>query len=86
MPEVLEELTEHRLVSNRVRKDVGMVPIDVGQHCKLRREMQELGPGIEDGRRVFVAFEDEFSTGAPGGRGAKVFDGHPKAKPRIAAG
>ena len=84
--EVLEQLTKHRLVGRRIRKDIRVVPIDVGEHCQLRREMQELGPRIEDGRGVLVALEDELSPGTPGRRRAEVTRDHPEPEPWVASG
>src|SRR5207253_9554253 len=67
-------------------KHVRVVPVDVGQDGKLRREVQELRPRVEDRRGVFVAFEDEVATTTPGRRGAEVFDGHAQPESRVAAG
>ena len=84
--EIFEQLAKDRLVGRRIRKDVGVVPIDVGEHRQLRREMKKLGPRIEDGGRVLVALEDELPPAAPGRRGAKVARGHAQAEPRVATG
>src|SRR5205823_8701947 len=54
--------------------------------CKLGREVQELGPRIEDRRGVFVTLEDELPAATPGRRGAKVLDGHAQPEARVAAG
>src|SRR6266851_1252044 len=84
--EVFEQLSKDRLVGRRIRKDVGVVPIDVGEHRQLRGEVQELGARIEDRRGVLVALEDELSPTAPGGRGAEVLGGHAEAEAGVASG
>src|SRR5438093_6460524 len=84
--EIFEQLAKDRFVGRWIRKDVGMVPIDVCQNGELRGEMQELGPRIEDGRGVFIPLEDEVAAAAPGRRRAEVCDCHAQAATRVAAG
>ena len=84
--EIFEQLAKDRLVGRRIRKDVRVVPIDVGEHRQLRREVKELWPRIEDRRGVLVALEDELAPAAPGRRGAKVARRHTQAEPGVAAG
>ncbi len=84
--EILEQLAKDRLISRGIGKDVGVIPIDVGEHRQLRREVKELGPRIEDRGGVLVALEDELPAAAPGRRGAEVARGHAQAEPGVAPG